>query len=68
MEIYAQSPPAGLRAKSPNSQRRRHQKSKTGVPVAPKKDVCPPKTLKKKKKKKTLVKSKRYRVTFYNQE
>ena len=27
-----------------------HQKSKTGVPVAPKKDMCPPKTLKKKKK------------------
>ena len=33
------------------TQRRRHQKSKTGVPVAPKKDMCPPKTLKKKKKK-----------------
>ena len=30
------------------TQRRRHQKSITGVPVAPKKDMCPPKTLKKK--------------------
>ena len=33
------------------TQRKHHQKSKTGVPVAPKKDMCPPKTLKKKKKK-----------------
>ena len=32
------------------TQRRRHQKSKTGVPVAPKMDMCPPKTLKKKLK------------------
>ena len=31
--------------------RRHHQKSKTGVPVAPKKDMCPPKTLKNKNKK-----------------
>ena len=31
--------------------RRRHQKSKTGVPVAPKKDMCPPKTFKKNKNK-----------------
>ena len=27
---------------------RNHQKSKTGVPLAPKKDMCPPKILKKK--------------------
>ena len=32
------------------TQRRRHQKSKIGVPVAPKMDMCPPKTLKKKEK------------------
>ena len=36
------------------TQRRRHQKSKTGVPVAPKKDMCPPKTLKKNKKKNNI--------------
>ena len=27
------------------TQRRHHQKSKTGVPVTTKKDMCPPKTL-----------------------
>ena len=36
------------------TQRRHHQKSKTGVPVAPKMDMCPPNTLKKKFKKRFI--------------
>ena len=39
------------------TQRRRHQKSKTGVPVAPKMDMCPPKTLKKKEKRRIFNES-----------
>ena len=47
------------------TQTRHQQKSKTGAPVAPKMDMCPPKTLKKKKNKKKINKKPKTYMPIY---
>ena len=46
--VTCTSPPSANKASHSafETQRRRHQNSKTGVSVAPQKDLCPPKILK----------------------